>query len=368
MCLGLLVCLCAPSSSPAARPANPLQNVASGVVSSQGQVERLFCDAYMFNTRDGHKTETLRVVHAADRDRRFMEIIHNTSQSLPPWDDPYRNLSWCDLRKVVVYKPFGRHAFYREPSEALLNNLLYGRCIGWRQPGEIPLRHSGVGGRPFALLDVFADDQRSTLRLLAEPEVWDGLTCHVVIADGGRDRMWICPSLGYALVRRIWQSRAETGTVTETTCSEFEQVTPGLWLPKVCERQSRPGRGERASPSSFRLEVNRVAVNREVPDGVFEPQFLPGTHVFGTSGLLEKSVPGGTDLLELWVAVSVRHYPPVAPRHQELSAADMFWATLGSVLFGCGLALHSSSRQGPRPDLATGVSPASPAPVKVRAT
>lgn len=320
------------------RSSDSVDQLADAVIESQMRINRLLCDAYMFNTENGQPGQTLHVVHAVDRDRRFVEMIHDASRSIPPWHDPFRNRSWRDMRKAVIFRLFGRNAYYWEPSEKDFDNLLYGQCIGWRQPGEVALRYV-FNGRRFALMDIFAVDRRPTLQLLPEPEEWSGLTCRVVIADGDRDRLWICPERGYSLVHRVWQPSDKKEMVAEFNCSDFEQVTPGIWLPKTCGCEFRP-LGEEGEPHSYRLEVEHVAVNGQVPDSLFEPQFLPGSHIFGTSGTLERSIPGGTDLLDLWVAVLLNDYPPIRPAHAGPSEMDLVWITMGSVLFVAGIVLR----------------------------
>lgn len=355
-CMLTVLCVCVPAPSPPPVRDDSLNRLVAAAVASQKRIDRLLCDAYLYGPRDGQPGKTLRVVHAAGQDRRFLEVIHGASPSLPAWHDPFRNRSWRDPQKAVMYKLFGRHAYYWNPSEDDLDNLLYGKCIGWRQPGEVALRHLAAGRR-LALIDVFARDQWSGLRLLPGPEVWAGLTCRIVVADGGRDRLWICPDRGHALVHRVVQPGDANGMVGEFTCSDFGEVAPGLWLPKTCACVYRPAAG--GGPSrSFRLEVVRVLVNRDVPDEVFEPRFLPGTHVFGTSGALESSVPGGTDLFDLWVAELVTYFPRVGPRSGEPSRAGSVLCTFGTVLLVLGAEFwlgparpggrESAGRRGPR--------------------
>jgi hypothetical protein len=338
MYLFLLPCLWEAAQLAPSRTSDSLDRLAVAVVESQMRINRLWCDAYMFNTENGQPAQTLRVVHGVDQNRRYVEIIHDASPSILPWHDPFRNQTWTDKRKSVMFRLFERNAYCWKSSERDFDNLLYGDCLGWRQPGEVALRYV-LNGRRFALMDVFAVDQRPILRLLPEPEVWNGLACRVVVADGGRDRLWICPDRGYALVHRIWQPSDKKGMVAEFTCSDFEQVTPGMWLPKTCGCEFRP-LGEEGEPHSYRLEVEHVAVNDKVPDSLFEPQFLPGSHIFGTSGTLERSIPGGTDLLDLWVAVLLSDYPPIRPTYAGLSEANLFWITMGSVLFVAGIVLR----------------------------
>ncbi len=126
-------------------------------------------------------------------------------------------------------------------------------------------------------------------RVREKHEVVDGARCVVlegkVKAPAGRerprwaegvihDKLWLDLDRGLALRRR--ELTSPDGRLLERYLnSEFQEVAPGLWLPRACEwQQGSPpwARADvRARPAAaFRMRVVRLTVN-DVPDLLFDP-------------------------------------------------------------------------------------------------
>jgi hypothetical protein len=104
---------------------------------AQRRIERLLCDSYMFNAVNGEPTDTLRTVHAAAFDRRFLETVHGADRAKPAWRDAFRKRAWVSPRRGAVLDVFRRSvSYWNSPPEVDFGNLLYGECVGWRQPRE----------------------------------------------------------------------------------------------------------------------------------------------------------------------------------------------------------------------------------------
>lgn len=332
----------------AAEPPSPA-SIAVPAAEALRKVERFLCDSYMFSADEGRPDAVLRTTHAAALDRRFLDTVHDAERGRPAWRDVSWKRAWVTPREGVMLDLFPRSASYWDaPPESDFGNLLYAECVGWRQPQEPRVRYL-VAGRRFALMDVFADDRISALELEPVADDCGGLECRVIVADGGRDRIWICPGLGYAMVRRVWQVDDSGDVTAEYRNADFVEVGPGLWLPRTCRCEFRYPPGSTRAARDYRLEVERIAVNGGVPDAMFEPRFPPGTRVYGADRRLRSSIPGGTDAMDLWAAVVAAEYPPAPPPEPGPSIAALACMTVGTGLlcFGCFASLSSSARIGP---------------------
>jgi hypothetical protein len=238
---------------------------------------------------------------------------------------------------------FSRYGVSWEPVERDFIPPRFGDCIGWRQPGEGRLRVQTAGSW-FGLLDVIDETPADQIRVHDAVQEVGGHRCRLVEVEGGRDRLWFSPDLGYCLVRREWRPKSDTERVFEYTNSDFKLVAPSVWLPHTCSCEVRP-LGPQRKPQSYRLDVVRVAVNDDVPGDLFVPRFLAGSLVFGTSGVLEQAVPGGSELLDQWVAVLLTDYPPSPSRHADLRG---WWVmTTGTVAAALGLLLSAGRPRRP---------------------
>jgi hypothetical protein len=119
-------------------------------------------------------------------------------------------------------------------------------------------------------------------------ELVDGAPC-VVAAHPTRGKVWLDPTLGYALRLREVRDGASGVLSWRVHNSDFAEVLPGLWLPKVCRREvcgpplaSAPYAGKPLLRYTY--TVTRLTVN-DVPDALFTLDIEPGLRVMDATVL-----------------------------------------------------------------------------------
>jgi hypothetical protein len=328
----LLVC-CALATRSAVADEN--LRICNAITTAQSKIRRLLADFYM-ESREKDTTETDRELYAIDGDRRFLDFVHHTSPNREPWLDPYRFQQWSSwpdtLTTLLVMQRRAMTSTNRLRIDEFRGSP-YADCLGWKSPLEAEGMRL-VSGRRFYLCDVFDGAQAQKLKCYPERETVEGLACVKITADGGKDTLWICPERGYSLVRRIWEPTSADQRRVEYRCRDFTQVEPGIWLPKSCDGLIETA--DRASSRSFQMKVVHLAVNESVPKEMFEPTYPPGTQILDTRAQLVKSIPGGTDLLDLWIAVACKLFPP---RNSSLHEAnwDLARSLVGTLLLLIGI-------------------------------
>src|SRR5262249_42886545 len=142
------------------------------------------------------------------------------------------------------------------------------------------------------------------------PEDVDGGSC-VVVTCPGKETLWLDPQAGYGMRKHEMlapQTKVLSGRIHN---SEFVQIKPGIWLPKVCRRElcapplaPAPYGGKpliRYVYSVFKLTVN------DVPDSLFTLEFEPGLRVMewaamppkdGKNQLLTYTMPADPNQLD----------------------------------------------------------------------
>lgn len=323
-----------------------LADLAAHVAATQKRVKRLLFDCYVEVRSSDAGSRTDRYVEAFGHHLRFADIMHNTSPETPPWLDPRRLRMWTnpDGRKWLFVFERNLHT-YKLVKSRPFPTTIYTDTIGWRPPGE-PMSEHLVGGRRFFLIDVFDPAKLSHLELSSVSEVVDGHSCVLVRTKDGRDRLWICPDLGYALVRRSLRPEKGRRISADYRCGDFRQVRPGVWLPMTCSGASKwkPGEGQ---SRLFNLKLVRVTINEQVPDDIFQPKSPPGTQIYDAEFRTHRTVPGGKELLDHWVAVVVSLHPPT-PFQKGLPSWVFLMQLMGMGVTVVGAALMRTSPV-PRP-------------------
>jgi hypothetical protein len=295
-------------TSQAVLPTPSAREVATATFASRHGLERLLVDYHLTSVDDDGPKRMDRFVEAFDSDRYYCDNIHFTSRESKPWYDQTRSWIWSASDRETIYFPFNRMARsrMRDPKEGVPVSP-YLACVGWR-----PRRDKGVSlqeAAPIFLSDLLAPDRLDGITILPEQDHVDGLGCYVLVIDGGRDRIWVCPDRGYAVVKRAIRRRTEDGADFEFTCRDFVEAAPSLWLPRHCEGVQTQVKGP-TRRRWFRIEVEHLAINASVSDGQFVPSLAPGTQIFDEQGTLVAAVPGGPDLLDFWVAYCATFFRP----------------------------------------------------------
>jgi hypothetical protein len=325
-----LLLLAAPAAPPDSPPPRTL--VPAGAI-AQDRIARLLVDYGITSREDDGPSRTDRFVEAVDGDRYFSDNIHFTRPGAEPWHDPERRQTWAGPGGTTILNLFERTATTTGPGPVEASLLSpYLNCIGWRPRGSAA--RPSIYGHEFFLRDVLDVDRKGRAVVLPESDVVDGNPSIVVVVDDGRDRIWLCPKLGYALIRRSLKRSDAKAADIEYRCSDFLEITPGLWLPRKCAGEFRWIEGEHRV-RSFEIGVTHLAVDEGVSPDLFLPALPPGTIVLDEDRKVISSVPGGADLLDLWAAVAVTFFPPSStpgPTHRE----DYTLAFLGLALAGWG--------------------------------
>jgi hypothetical protein len=329
ICPLLLSALPGPGADPP-----PGREVAEATIASLGRIERLLVDYYLASADGKLRPRTDRFVEAFGGDRYFSDNIHFTSREQEPWYDPNRRLMWTSPGLVTIYSPFNREARSHKPDPGASVPLSpYLTCIGWG-PGRGKLE-TPSGADPFFLDDVLAADRADRVAVLSERARVNDLSCLVLVVDGGRDRIWVCPDRGYTVVKRAIRDRDGDGADFQCINGDFVEAAPGLWLPRRCNGLYTQ-KGEAARRRSFRIEATHLAVNEGVSDDQFRPSFAPGTHAFDEDGSLVAAIPGGMDLLDHWAAYGSTFFPPT-DASMVFHAEDYTLMCIGVTLIAWGL-------------------------------
>jgi hypothetical protein len=154
--------------------------------------------------------------------------------------------------------------------------------------------HAENDRRADRLPDAFGADH---FIVRSEAEIVDGAPC-VVIERHGSETFWLDPKLNYS-VRMAELFYPDSKIVMERRRnSRFEEVQPGIWLPKLCWRDLC---GPPKAPDAYRgkplvrheYEVTSLVIN-DVPDALFELTAPPGW-IIADATLRPQTGNDGTD-------------------------------------------------------------------------
>ncbi len=119
-----------------------------------------------------------------------------------------------------------------------------------------------------------------------------GVNCHVLSFEG-RDRLWLDPKRGWAIIaRELYGAR---GVVLQRLeCGELTEAKPRIWVPTRVRNLINNELGDEMVNSTLALE--RIQVNIEIPEDTFEIIISPGAIGELKNGSIGQISPGGTDL------------------------------------------------------------------------
>lgn len=146
----------------------------------------------------------------------------------------------------------------------------------WRRRGD---KYGRDPKHPFSILAALESEP---YRVRGKKEVVEGVGCWVLEVPG-RDRIWLDPGHGFAVVKREWLWDDGKTPMFRWLNSDFKEVVPGLWWPMRARRdvvthvdRNTSGGGQVTVTNNVR--VLTVLVNN-VPDTVFSLTFPLGTRV-----------------------------------------------------------------------------------------
>ena len=144
------------------------------------------------------------------------------------------------------------------------------------------------------------------VRVLPETEDVDGHPCWVL--EHGDWRQWLGQDLGLAVVKKESFGRLQDGQEIKTSlhCQDFEELAPGLFLPRTLTQESLSPNGDRAIHT---YTLTNIEFNPEIPESEFDLQFAPGVQVHDETRWLFKDYvvgePVPLELLILMAAVTL---------------------------------------------------------------
>jgi len=330
------------ASMPGSAPGSAeLEEISRSVLNSAGRVKTLLYDLEMSSRAADGSEQVDRCLMALSADRCFVDFVHFANIYTDPWLDPDRARSWSDQGGTTTLRLFERNAYRAGPESAAEQRASpYSQAIGWQPPAG-PSGAARGKVRNFYLDEVFAPAHLAELRVNPSHSVVEGLDCVEVVANDGSDRLWLCPERGYALVRRTFRHGPGDGLTVEYLNSDFLMVADALWLPRSCKGEFRDSGGGKFH-HSFSLRVKTLGINAEVDANIFRPELPPGTHIYDEEDRLIGSLPGGEDLLDLWLLVSLKLFPPKG-RAVRMGGDEMRWAFVwGAIPMILGLAAAGS--------------------------
>lgn len=183
----------------------------------------------------------------------------------------------------------------------------YWECFGWWPPDDPTPRPPGWPA--LFLHDVLAQKQ-----CIVRPrqEQVDGVWCHVIEVPG-LDTLWIDPSVGFGIRRRLWAGGNSGMLYTRYELSDFREMKPDIWIPWRLRRivydtaVRKPG----TTPTIIvegRATVVRAVVN-EVPEDLFQFKPPPGTLVQNRDSGQFEQIPGGLAFLDTVIKTVLQVHP-----------------------------------------------------------
>jgi hypothetical protein len=235
-------------------------------------------------------------------DSCFLDFMHRVGPGDSPWRDDARFQLWLTPNGITLFHPF-RLALRRDPPPIVAASLQkywlspFAEAIGWHPQVEFfeALQSSSN------YLDAFmAKDRRVQLAVFPQADTVGAYKCVVVEAKTPQDRLWLCPDLDYALVKRVTVIDLATSTQRTVHCRAFKKAAEGLWLPREVDVEMRESANQGRVLSSFRIDVQNISVNEDVPLAVFQFRPPEGTLTYDSAENVIGFEQGGESALDLW--------------------------------------------------------------------
>jgi len=128
---------------------------------------------------------------------------------------------------------------------------------------------------PFSLPKALSDREYHVAETL---ETVDDIRCYVLTADE-QDTLWLSTEHNFAIVKRQWRYGEGGSVMFEYRNKQFQQVSEGLWLPRVAERTCMLRSGDSAEQQphfTTTCKLTEVQIN-ECDDEVYELTYPSGT-------------------------------------------------------------------------------------------
>jgi hypothetical protein len=293
-----------PDEGPSRRPAVfTMDTIRSSLKDSRSRLHSLVVTFRVARPEGPQPRDRVTARHtiAALGAKRFGENTDSTPR-LPQRLDLNHSRYFFDGDTFSVYYPLQRYyersrANADEPYSWKLRSDFFLECTGWWPPGDA-WRPPQAESHPHYLH--LALETRDC-RVAELQDLVDGASCHVIEIPGG-DRIWVDPSIGWAVRRRekYWPSMGKKRAFYELT--DYREEEPGIWLPRGLRRNVFAATTDANGDQDTRADVERVEVNRAA-DTLFRFTPTPGTLINDRDTGEIKQVPGGLEHVDELVAV-----------------------------------------------------------------
>lgn len=268
-----------------------LQSLAPDIL----KINSIYCDSnfYHYNQGSYEASKTLRVIHCADNNKRFLETIHGKEAFYLPLLDPSYNTIWVNKEREIFLYNFNRIGIYHtNPSQSEFSNLVYGNCIGWRPPGELFISET-MDQIPPSIFDI-KNNIASEYSLTIVQEAGTVKNMYKSSNKNKTDTLIFDPDFNFALVERTIVRGNFTYIYKN---SNFKLIGKKFWLPVKCTRDIFKNK---ILTENFSLDVNELRVNTDVDPAIFEPKLPHGSLIFTDKTKLLFSIQGGKETLDSW--------------------------------------------------------------------
>ena len=288
-----------PSASGVARPSvYSLEQIRDGMRDARGRLSNLLVRYVVEHPAPvGGERVWSRHTIAASGSLRFGENSHFTA-TFPEQMDLNHTKAYYTVQTFDVFYPRQRY-FETSRRNAQLHYTIKLRSdfvlesLGWWPPGDQTKLDADESPH---YLHLVLD--RTDCRISAVQEQVDGHWCHV-LERPGRDRIWVDPSIGFAVRRREKYEPRSRQIVARYELSEYRETEKGIWLPwKIRRTLFNSGQDSDSPGEMVATAVVEKVVANHVPDSLFRFTPPPGTLTQDRDTLEMSQTPGGLDFLD----------------------------------------------------------------------
>ncbi len=272
---------------------------------------------------------------AFENHQRMHQVVHLLSDS--DWDaDPTANriylrpgvvkIFWLVDHVTMVSKNDARPMSNEKLQPIYAEFFLL--ASGWWPPG----------GDTTAPIPEWSPPSTATHLVLTRPECrldpeWQrvgDLNCVLVHCQlrERTDRFWLDPSRGYVLVKRVSiLPAAKTSVVYEN--EDFRESKGGLWVPWQLKRKIYTTLDENQFTDEHLMSwtdrrLTDLRIN-DLPEQVFEKQYMPGEIVQDQDGDTQEFIPGGLDVLERFAMRAIKRLQGTTRSSATFGPSSLVW-------------------------------------------
>lgn len=261
------------------------------------------------NTNPVDPYSYIKTHYAAKGINRFRETLHWSTRRESSLDQNHLRQIYTGKQFNVFYIPsrvyeVGSTSPDDEPPWKLrIDRIL--DCLGWwpEQDQQPPTNDDSISR--YLRFACVSEHYR-----LEANEIIDGERCHVLTSPG-RDKIWIAPEKGYAIVKRHIYDRITGKLLRSQHSKDFRKLSAGegspqiaLWYPRNISIETYLDNNQDEDfGKSVEISIDELRIN-QVEDRLFAFTPPPGTITTNRDTGEVKVIPGGMELLDETISVS----------------------------------------------------------------